>query len=150
MNCLLKVVPAVCLFLLSFYLTSAQEKVCSKKAPLYYMFEQVDVQEPEDATFREQYGKIPILKSKALELLQGNPLFQVIPFSDYRKVKSQQGYLMIATLYYDKGKKDYRFTLGLLTLCGIASQIWRRLFKCIRPGIRNTRPAGRLQDYLKK
>src|SRR4249919_3440493 len=90
---------------------SAQEKVCNRAAPLYFMFEQVDVQEPEDAAHREEYAKIAILKSKTLELVQGNPSFSVIPFSDYRKVKGQKGYLLIATLSYDQGKKDYRFSL---------------------------------------
>jgi len=97
----------------------AQEKLCNRAAPLYFMFEQVDVQEPEDATHREQYAKIAILKSKTLELVQGNPSFSVIPISDYRKVKGQKGYVLVATLYYDKGRKDYRFSLTLLTMCGI-------------------------------
>jgi len=96
----------------------SQAKVCNRAAPLYFMFEQVDVQEPEDAAHREEYAKIAILKSKTLELVQGNPSFSVIPFSDYRKVKDQKGYLMIATLYYDKFKKDYRFSLTLMTMCG--------------------------------
>src|SRR5687768_4476906 len=105
-------------FLFSLLLCRAQDKVCNRAAPLYYMFEQVEVQEPEDAAHREQYAKIAVLKSKTRELVQGNPSFSVIPFSDYRKVSGQKGYLMIATLYYDRGRKDYRFTLGLLTMCG--------------------------------
>jgi len=109
---------AGCICVLAILEASAQEKVCNRAAPLYFMFEQVDVQEPEDAAHREEYAKIAILKSKTLELVQGNPSFSVIPFSDYRKVKGQKGYLMIATLYYDKGKKDYRFSLTLLTMCG--------------------------------
>jgi hypothetical protein len=97
---------------------SAQEKACNTVAPLYYMFEQVDVQEPEDAAHHEQYAKVALLKSKTLDLVQSNPSFSVVPFSDYKKVKGQKGYLLIATLYYDKGKKDYRFSLSLLTMCG--------------------------------
>jgi hypothetical protein len=105
-------------FIIFVFVSTAQDKVCNRAAPLYYMFEQVEVQEPEDAQLREQFAKITILKSKTLEMVEGNPDFSVIPFSDYRKVSGQKGYLMIATLYYERGKKDYRFSIGLLTMCG--------------------------------
>jgi len=105
------------IFVLSILEASAQQKVCNEKSPLYFMFEQVEVQEPEDAALREQYAKIATLKSKTLELVQVNPSFSVIPISDYRKAKGQKGYVLISALYYDNGKKDYRFSLSLLTTC---------------------------------
>ena len=67
------------IFGLSILEASAQQKVCNEKSPLYFMFEQVEVQEPEDAALREQYAKIATLKSKTLELVQVNPSFSVIP-----------------------------------------------------------------------
>src|SRR5688500_10645217 len=82
------------------------------------MFGQVEVQEAEDAAHREQYAKIAVRKSKTRELVQGNPSFSVIPFSDYRNASGHKGYLTLDTLYYAKGKQDDRFTLGLLTMCG--------------------------------
>ena len=111
------------LFVTGFYMLTcfnsiAQQAAC-KKPFLFYLFEQVDVQEPEDAAHREKYAKIAVLKNKVQELVLSNPSFVVVPFTNFKELKRfGQGYILVGSVQYDRGGKDYRFYLTLMATCG--------------------------------